>query len=55
MKTFTMMGPSGRMTTSATSESKARSNFRYRLVHECGMSWYAARDYDMSDLKEVTK
>lgn len=51
MHRYRMMGPSGPMETVAASAAKARSNFRYRLVHEYGMSWFAAREYDMSDLK----
>ncbi len=53
MKSYRMMGPSGPMETVAPSKAKAWSNLRYRLVHECGMSWYAARDYDHRDLREV--
>lgn len=48
-----MRGPSGVMATMATTKAKAWSNLRYRLVHECGMSWYAAREYDHRDLREV--
>ena len=51
MHRYRMTGPSGPMETVAASVAKARSNFRYRLVHEYGMSWYNAREYDMSDLK----
>lgn len=53
MKLFQMIGPSGPMKTVAPSLAKAWSNLRYRLVHECGLSWYAASRYDHSDLKEV--
>lgn len=38
------------METLAPSRAKAKANLTYRLVHECGMSWFAARSYDMSDL-----
>ena len=52
MKKYRMKGPDGTWwETVAASAAKARCNFRYRLVHECGMSWFAAREYDMSDLK----
>ena len=53
MKTYRMMGPSGPMETTASSLEKAWSNIRYRLVRECGLSWYAAREYDHSDLKAI--
>lgn len=53
MKTYTMMGPSGPMTTMAKTPAKAKSNFRFRLIHEYGLSWYAAREYDYSDLREI--
>ena len=54
MKTYGMMGPNGPMETTATTAAKAWSNLRYRLIHEYGMSWYAASVYDHSDLKAVT-
>lgn len=54
MKTYRMMGPSGPMETTAPSLAKAWSNFRYRLIHEYGLSWYEASRYDHSDLKAVT-
>ena len=54
MKTYRMMGPSGLMETTAATAAKAWSNLRYRLIHEYGMSWYAASVYDHSDLKAVT-
>ena len=54
MKTYRMMGPSGPMETTAATAAKAWSNLRYRLIHEYGMSWYAASMYDHSDLKAVT-
>ena len=50
---FEMHGPSGMMATMAPNIRKAWSNLRFRLVHECGMSWYAASVYDHSDLKAV--
>ena len=53
MKRFEMHGPSGIMATMAPNIRKAWSNLRFRLVHECGMSWYAASVYDHSDLKAV--
>lgn len=53
MKTYRMTGPSGPMETTAPSLAKARSNLRYLLVRECGLSWYEAREYDMRDLKAV--
>lgn len=55
MKTFRMMGPSGPMETTAPDIRKAWSNLRYRLIRECGLSWYEASQYDHSDLKEVTR
>ena len=54
MKTYRMTGPSGPMETTAATAAKAWSNLRYRLVHEYGMSRYAASVYDHSDLKAVT-
>lgn len=51
MHRYRMMGPSGPMETVAASAAKARCNFRYRLVHECGLTWFKAREYDMSSLK----
>jgi len=53
MHRYRMRGPSGPMETVAASKAKAESNLRYRLVHECGMSWYDANRYDMSDLVVV--
>lgn len=53
MKTYRMMGPSGPMETTAPSLEKAKSNLRYRLVCEYGLSWYKAREYDMRDLKAI--
>ena len=53
MHRYRMLGPSGPMETVAKSLRDAWNNLRYRLVHECGMSWYDAREYDMSDLKVV--
>lgn len=53
MHRYRMRGPSGPMETVAASKAKAESNLRYRLVHECGMSWYDANRYDMSDLVAV--
>lgn len=55
MKTYRVMGPSGPMETVATSPEKARANFRWRLSSECGLSRFAARDYDLSDMKEVSR
>lgn len=52
-KRYEIYGPSGKMVTMATSEAKAWANFRYRLVKECGMSWYSASSWDHSDLKAV--
>ena len=54
MKTYRMAGPGGPMETTAPSVAKAWSNFRYRLIYECGLSWYEASRYDHSDLKAVT-
>ena len=54
MKTYRMMGPSGPIETTAPSLAKAWSNFRYRLIHEYGLSWYEASRYDHSDLKAIT-
>lgn len=51
MHRYRMLGPSGPMETMAKSVAKARQNFMYRLVHECGMSWYDAREYDFSDIR----
>jgi len=53
MRTWTVLGPSGRMTTMAVTERKAKSNIRYRLVHEYGMSWFDAMRYDLSDMEEA--
>ena len=53
MKTYRMMGPGGPMETTAPSLEKAKSNLRYRLVRECGLSWYEAREYDMRDLRAI--
>ena len=53
MYRWKMMGPSGPMETTAATETKAWANLRYRLVTECGMSWYRAREYDHHDLKRV--
>ena len=53
MHRWKMMGPSGPMETTAATEAKAWANLRYRLVKECGMSWYRAREYDRHDLKKV--
>ena len=47
------MGPSGPMETVAKTRAKAEANLRYRLSSECGMTRYAARSWDLSDLKEV--
>ena len=52
-RTYRMMGPGGPMETTAPSLEKAKSNLRYRLVRECGLSWYEAREYDMRDLKAI--
>ena len=52
MRTWTVLGPSGRMTTVALTMRKAKNNIRYRLVHECGMTWYDAARYDLSDMRE---
>lgn len=54
MKRFEMHGPSGLMATMAPNIRKAWSNLRFRLIHECGMSWYQACEYDHRDLHEVT-
>ena len=53
MHTWRMTGPSGPMDTSAPTRAKAWSNIRYRLVMECGMSWYSAARYDHADLEMV--
>jgi len=55
MRTWTVLGPSGRMDTMAATKRKAESNIRYRLVHECGMSWHDAARYDLDDLRETRK
>ena len=52
---FEMHGPSGIMATMAPTIEKAWSNLRFRLIHECGMSWFEAREYDHRDLHEVQK
>lgn len=52
---FEMHGPSGIMATMAPNIRKAWSNLRFRLIHECGMSWYQAREYDHRDLHEVKR
>lgn len=43
------------METTTPDIRKTWSNLRYRLIRECGLSWYAASRYDYSDLKEVTR
>lgn len=54
MRKYRMKGPGGDwMVTVAPSPAKARSNLRYRLVSECGMSWYDAARFDMRDLEAV--
>ena len=53
LRTWRAMGPSGLMETVAKTRAKAEANIRYRLSSECGMSRYAAKSYDLSDLKEV--
>ena len=53
MKTFRMMGPRGPMETTASTAAKAWSNLRYPLIHEDGMSWYAASVYEHSDWKAM--
>lgn len=53
LKTWRAAGPSGPMETVAKTRAKAEANLRYRLSSECGMSRYAAKSYDLSDLKEV--
>lgn len=55
MKVFRMMGPSGPMETAAPDIRKAWSNLRYRLIRECGLSWYEASVYNHSNLKEVAR
>lgn len=53
LRTWRAMGPSGPMKTVAKTRAKAEANLRYRLSSECGMTRYAARSWDLSDLKEV--
>ena len=53
LKTYRAQGPSGPMETIAKTRAKAEANLRYRLYAECGLTRYAARAYDLSDLKEV--
>lgn len=55
MKTYRVMGPSGPMETTAASPKKARANFRWRLSSECGMTRFAAKSYDLSDMKEISR
>lgn len=55
MRTYRVTGPSGPMETVAASPEKARANFRWRLSRDCGMSRFAARDYDLSDMREVSR
>ena len=52
-KRYEMHGPSSVMATMAPNIRKAWSNLRFRLVRECGLSWYRAREYDRRDLHEV--
>lgn len=52
---FEMHGPSGIMATMAPTIEKAWSNLRFRLIHEYGMSWFEAREYDHRDLHEVRR
>ena len=53
LRTWRATGPSGPMETVAKTRAKAEANLRYRLSSECGMTRYAAKSYDLSDLKEV--
>ena len=54
-KVYEGYGPNGRMETTAVSMKKAESNFRARLHFEYGLSWYAARHYDLSPIREVKR
>ena len=53
LRTWRAMGPGGPMETVVKTRAKAEANLRYRLSSECGMTRYAAKSYDLSDLKEV--
>ena len=53
MKTWEAMGPSGPMQTMAYTYEKAMANLRWRLHAEYGMSWFSAREYDLTDMREV--
>ena len=53
MKKYRMEGPSGPMETMARNAREAWNHLRFRLVRECGLSWYDAGRYDHRDLKAV--
>lgn len=53
LKTWKAVGPSGPMETMAYTKAKAEANLRHRLAVECGLGRWKAREYDLSDLKEV--
>lgn len=53
MRTWRAMGPSGPMETMAYTKAKAEANLRHRLATDCGLGRWKAREYDLSDLKEV--
>ena len=53
LKQWKVRGPSGYMETMAKSKRRAIANIRWRLQKECGLSWYAAQSYDLSDIREV--
>ena len=51
-KVWVARGPSGPMETTAPTRAAAIRNFRYRLVSECHMNPFVAKDYDLSDTHE---
>lgn len=51
-KVWVARGPSGPMETTAPTRAAAIRNLRYRLVHECHMHPFVAKDYDLSDTHE---
>ena len=56
MAVYRIKDPGGRvMETTAPTPAKARSNFRWRLMRENGMSKWDASRFDFSDLREVRR
>lgn len=53
--TYEAFGPSGRMETTASSKREAERNFRYRLIRDCGLSKFKAREYDLEPIRPVQR